>query len=279
MVQEQTDQNIPSPYVITLCQQKGGVGKTTTAVCLGTGLAQTGKQVLLLDLAPSGNLTSAFGINLSRVKRSTTDLFHNTYPPKSLIKPTSVRGLNIIPANASLFPIPRELYQEPDYEFVLKKILVNGDFPDYDIIILDCPPGMDSLIINAIACSDLAILPLVCEYFALQTLENMFQLIKLSHKRANPEMTYRLLITKMDRRATLHKRVYAQIEEHYKAALLNTIIGVDIKLPESQLAGIPILVYDPKSRATKQYRALTNEILGIINNSQRESEPDQKDKS
>lgn len=256
-----------SPYVIALCQQKGGVGKTTTAVCLGTGLAQTGQRVLMLDLAPSGNLTSAFGVNLGRVKRSTTDLFHGTYPPTSLIRPTSIRQVNIIPSHASLFPIQRELYQKKDYEFILRKILVNGDFPDYDIVILDCPPGMDVLSINAIACADLAILPVVCEYFPLQTLENMFRLINLSRQRVNPHLAHRLLINKVDRRANLHGRIHAQIEEHYRADLLKTAIGVDIKLPESQLAGIPIQVYDPKSRATEQYRALTQEILGLIQQS------------
>ena len=264
MVQQDTSQSSFAPYVIALCQQKGGAGKTTTAVCLGTGLAQKGKQVLLLDLAPAGNLTTAFGINLNRVQRSTADLIHGTYPPKSLIRPTLVSGLNLIPANTTLFPIPQELYQKKDYELTLRKILRNGDFPDYDVLILDCPPGMDSLAINAMACADLALIPLVCEYFALQTLENMFRLIKLSRQRVNPGLAYRLLITKMDQRASLHERIYAQIEENYKEALLKTIIGVDIKLPESQLAGMPLLVYDTKSRATKQYRALTQEVLEII---------------
>lgn len=265
-----------APFVIAFCQQKGGVGKTTAACCLGAGLAQSGKRVLMLDLAPSGNLTSAFGINLNRVKRSTTDLFHATYPPTSLIKPTSIKGLNLIPAHPSLFPVPQELYRKKDYELILRKILVNGDFPDYDIIILDCPPGMDSLSINAIACAHLAILPIVCEYFSLQTLEHMLRLIKLSRQRANPDLVYRLLINKLDKRASLHERIYAQIEEHNKAALLETVIGIDIKLPESQLAGIPVLVYDPKSRATKQFQALAKEITSLIDQLI-DSEPKQKD--
>lgn len=276
MVPESDIQAVLAPFVIALCQQKGGVGKTTTAACLGAGLAQSGKRVLMMDLAPSGNLTSAFGINLNRVKRSTTDLFHNTYPPTSLIKPTSIKRLNLIPAHPSLFPVPQELYRKKDYELTLRKILINGDFPDYDVIILDCPPGMDSLSINAIACAHLAILPVVCEYFSLQTLENMFRLIKLSRQRANPDMAFRLLINKLDKRASLHERIYAQIEEHNKSALLETVIGIDIKLPESQLAGIPVMTYAPKSRATKQFKKLTKEINGIINQLI-DSEPKQKD--
>jgi chromosome partitioning protein len=122
----------------------------------------------------------------------------------------------------------------------------------------------------------MAILPVICEYFSLQTLENMFRLIKLSRQRANRDMTYRLLINKLDKRASLHERIYAQIEEHNKSALLKTVIGIDIKLPESQLAGIPVLTYAPKSRATKQFRALTKEISAIIGQSI-DSEPEQKD--
>ena len=264
MVQRQAISKTTPPFVIALCQEKGGVGKTTTAVCLGTGLAQKGKKVLMLDLAPNGNLTAAFGINLSRVQRSTADLFHGTFSPESLIKPTLIRNLNLIPSNASVLSLAKELYQIKDYELLLKNILLNSNFPEYDIILLDCSPGMTPLTLNAIACANLAIVPLVCEYFALQTLDDMIRLFQLARSRINPALVYRLLVTKLDQRATLHERIYAQVEEHYRQALLETIIGVDVKLPESQLAGMPILTYDPKSRASQQYLSLTNEILALI---------------
>jgi len=148
---------------------------------------------------------------------------------------------------------------------VLKRFLKEKDFAKYDFLILDCPPGLDSITVNAIASADLVIMPIVCEYLALQTLENMFRLIKLTRERVNPEILYRILVTRMDRRASLHERIYTQIQEHYQDALLETIIGVDIKFPESQLAGVPTFVYDPKSRGSKQYRALTQELLKIIN--------------
>ncbi len=271
MVNPTSDQSGSPPYVISICQQKGGVGKTTTAICLGTALAQRGSSCLLIDLAPSANLTTGFGINLNRVKKSTADLFHNTHPANELISPTPIKGLDLIPANAALFPIPRELYQTPDYELVLRTKIQDPAFLYYDIIILDCPPGMDSLTINGIACANLALLPMVCEFFALQALENMFRLIKVSRNRANPDLAFRLLVTQFDRRASLHERIYQQIEDHYEAALLKTIIGVDTKLPESQLAGMPILIYAPKSRGTKQYQALAKEILTVIKESQDDS--------
>ena len=274
MVQRQAISKANPPFAIALCQEKGGVGKTTTAVCLGAGLAQKGKKVLMLDLAPNGNLTASFGINLSRVQRSTADLFHGTFPPKSLIKPTLVRNLHLIPSNASILSLAKDLYKKKDYELLLRNILSDGDFPAYDFIILDCSPGMTPLTLNAIACANLVIVPLVCEYFALQTLDDMTRLFRLAQDHINPDLIYRLLITKLDHRATLHERILAQVEEHYRQALLETIIGVDVKLPESQLAGMPILTYDPKSRASQQYRALTNEILALIETINPEGNPE-----
>ena len=274
MVQRQSISKANSPFAIALCQEKGGVGKTTTAICLGTGLAQKGKNVLLLDLAPNGNLTASFGINLNRVQRSTADLFHGTFPPKSLIKPTLIRNLNLIPSNAAVLSLAKELYQKKDCELLLKEILSNGEFPAYDVIIMDCSPGMTPLTLNAIACANLALVPLVCEYFALQTLDDMIRLFQLAQSRINPALVYRLLVTKLDQRATLHERIFAQIEEHYRQTLLKTIIGVDVKLPESQLAGMPITIYDPKSRASKQYLNLTDEILALIESIDPEENPE-----
>ena len=253
-----------TPYIIALCQEKGGVGKTTAAACLGAGLAHSGKNVLLLDLSPSGNLTASFGINLNRVKRSTTDLFKGTYPPTSLIRPTMIKRLNLIPAQASLASLSSDLQKEKDREQILNKILSGDGIPDYDIIILDCPPGLTLFSVNALACANLAILPVICEYFSLQALESMHQMIKQIQEHFNSKLTYRLLISRLDQRATLHKRVYAQIEEHNKSLLLKTAIGSDIKLPESQLAGIPISHYAPHSRGAKQFNNLTQEILDII---------------
>lgn len=252
------------PYVLAICQQKGGVGKTTTCAALGAELGRLKKKTLMIDLAPSGNLSSAFGFELNELKHTTADLFHDSAPLADLIYPTSIQDLDLIPGNATLCPIPRELYWKENYETVLRDIFIQQDFSKYEYLILDCPPGMDSLTINAIACADLAILPIVCEYLALQTLENMFRLVRLTRKRVNPRMIYRLLVTKMDRRASLHERVYTQIAEQYQDSLLKTIIGVDSKFPESQLAGVPTFVYDRKSEGSRQYRALTQEILDLI---------------
>lgn len=263
MVQQSYSKASP-PFVIALCQEKGGVGKTTTAVCLAAGLALKGVSVLMLDLAANGNLSAAFGINPNRVRRSITDLFHGTFPPVNLIKPTSITNLDLIPSDASVMTLAKELCKKKDYERLLQKILSHNDFPTYDLIVLDCSPGVTTLTLNAISCANLILVPVVCEYFALQTLDEMIRLFQIAQTRTNLNLTYRLLVTKLDHRITLHKRVYAQIKEHYQPVLLETVIGVDVKLPESQLAGMPLLTYDPKSRASQQYKSLSEEVLALI---------------
>ena len=271
------NQKHPKPQVIAICQEKGGVGKTTTCAALGSELVSIGNKCLMIDLAPSGNLSTAFGFDLKALTHTTADLFHDTAPLTNLIHPTSFQDLDLIPANTALSPIPRELYQKKNYETTLHQIFTVKDFSNYDFLILDCPPGMDSVSVNAIASADLALLPMVCEYFALQTLENMFRLIRLTRERVNPGLMYRLLITRMDRRASLHEQVYARIKTHYQDALLETIIGVDIKLPESQLAGVPIHLYDGDSLGLKQYRALTREIVNLIKENQPSHKNDEVD--
>lgn len=260
----QAGENNHARFIVTLSGQKGGIGKTTTVACIGAELAKLGKKCLLLDLAPSGNLTSAFGFNIDDVNGSTADLFRGTAPLPGLVQETMIKGLDLLPANASLAPIPRELYQKAGYETILRDILNQDGFFDYDLLILDCPPGLDSITVNAIASADLALLPLTCEMFSLATLDSLFRLIRLSRERVNPHLSYRLLITKMDHQVALHESIYKQVREHYQNALLKTIIERDMVIPESQLAGIPLLKFSPNSLATKQYSALTKEILGLI---------------
>lgn len=249
------------PYVITLSQQKGGVGKTTTAAYLGAGLAERGEKCLMLDLASSGNLTSALGFIPDSIKLTASDLFQGAESPGDLVQSTATPGLSLIPANASLTATHRALYQKPDYELVLRTILSKPFFSEFDFLILDCPPGLDSININAIASADLVILPVICDVFSLQTLSNMFRLIKLARDRANPDLSYRILINKMNPDVPLQERVHAQIKSHYKTAILNTVINDDDSIPESQIKGSPLLRDKSESQAARQFRAFSNEIL------------------
>lgn len=257
------------PTVITLTQQKGGVGKTTTAAYLGVGLAERGKKCLLLDLASSGNLTSALGFIPESIKLTTSDLFQGDKAPGEVVKTTAINGLSLIPANASLSATHRALYQQPNYELVLRKILSQPFFSEFDFLILDCPPGLDSININAIASADLAILPVVCDFFSLQTLKNMFRLINVARERANPDLIYRILINKLNTKRPLQERIFAQIKSHYKTAIMTTFINDDVSILERQIKGSPLLTDEPESQAARQFRALSNEILSLDNLNQK----------
>lgn len=254
-----------SPIVIAISQQKGGTGKTTTALCIGAELAQQGCHCLLVDLSPSGNLTSALGFSLNQLTHTTSDLFQNGVPTEKLIKTTSITGLNIVPANRTLSAVPQKLYQQQGYDRVLYEVFSRTDFLNYDFIILDCPPGSNPLTENAMTAADLMIIPLDCEFFTLQSLENMFQLIEHAREHDNPQLSYRLLLTKIDYQDSHHKQTCEQIKRHYKAALLETTITLDHTIPQSQLAGIPLSIYCPESKSSQQYRTLTKEILLLLN--------------
>ena len=257
------------PIVITLAQQKGGVGKTTAAAYLGIGLAEEGKKCLMLDLASSGNLTSALGFIPETIKLTTSDLFQGVESPGELVQSTAINNLKLIPANASLSATHRSLYQQPDYELVLRSILSQPFFSEFDFLILDCPPGLDSININAIASADLAILPVVCDFFSVQTLNNMFRLINVARERANPNLAYRILINKLNTREPLQERIFAQIKSYYKTAILKTFIHDDGSIPESQIKGLPLLTDETESQAARQFRALSNEILSLDNINQK----------
>ena len=256
--------NKRSPYVISLCQQKGGVGKTTTAACLAAELASQGIKCLLIDLAPSANLTTAFGFIDKEFIKTSADLFKTSATYKNLVQPTVISNLSLIPASQKLAPIPRELYNKPHYEQILKDILFHGDFAEFEILIVDCPPGLDSLTFNAIACANLVIIPLSCEVFSLHTLGSMFDLIDFCRGKINPNLAYRMLINKAVPGSQLHKQLYKQIQMHYQEALFETCIEFDNQIPESQLFRIPLTIYHSQAKARKQFQELANELLEIL---------------
>jgi chromosome partitioning protein len=252
------------PFVIAISQQKGGVGKTTAALCIAAELALQGNLCLLVDLSSTGNLTSALGLQPNQLIHSSRDLFQNGISPEKLIKSTAINGLNIIPANQTLSQVVNLLYQQADHDQALRKTFASAAFKKYDFIVLDCPPGISPLIENAMAAADLVIVPLECEFFTLDVLENMFQMITLSRAKENPRLAYRLLITKMDSQNSHHKENCDQIIQHYKNALLETTITMDLSIPQSQLEGIPLQVYQPESQASQQFQLLTKEILSLF---------------
>lgn len=248
-------------YIIAICQQKGGVGKTTTAANLGACFAAKAVKTLLIDLSPSANLTSSLGFDPNKSSRSIASVLEEKNKIHEVIQSTPSPNLFLIPASPEMIPLTRTLYMRFQYEHQLENAFKQDPLDDIDLIIIDCPPALDAWTINAMAVANLVIMPVVCEYLALQSLGEMFKLIKISRQRANPDLAYRMLITMFDRRGELHERIFSQMQEHYAAALFKRHIGVDNKIRESQLAGIPVIQFAPKTHATRDYRSLTLELL------------------
>jgi chromosome partitioning protein len=251
-------------YVIAVCQQKGGVAKTTTVSALGAALAEKGRRVLLIDLDPSGNLTSGLGFNLVQQRKSAADILLGNETVERVAQPLTYAGLTLIPSNGEMATVAHFLNVRPNYEALLRQHLANNAANAFDYILLDCPPTLGSVATAALVAADLAILPVQCEYFAIQALSSMFKFIHAIRARHNPRLHYRLLVTMFDMRGNLHAQVLEKLQANYPGALLQTKIGFDSKLRASQVAGVPINLYDSNTRAAQQYRELADEIIAYV---------------
>lgn len=252
------------PYVIALWHQKGGVAKTTTALSLGASLAERGQATLLIDLDPQGNLTSGVGVDPAQVRGSAADVLLGNETLTAVSRETAWPGLDLVPSNPDMVTLPRWLHLREKYEPLLRAGLAWPEVARYRFVVLDCPPLVGPLTITALTATDLALLPTQCEYFSVQALHNSLELIRLVRGRTNPGLAYRILVTMFDGRGHLHARVLAQLQQHFAPALLQTAIGVDAKVRESQLAGRPLTVHAHSSRAAQQYRQLAEELLTYV---------------
>jgi chromosome partitioning protein len=249
-----------TPYRIAICHQKGGVAKTTTAISLGACLAERGAQVLLVDLDPAANLTSGLGLAPAQQPRSAADLLLGNDVLENVVQKTDFTGLDLVPANADMVLASRFLYLRPQHEYLLKKCFSQDGLEKYDFVILDCPPSLGPLAITALTAADLALIPTQCEYYSVQALDGLLGAIRATRAKTNPRLIYRLLVTMYDRRGSLHTRVLSVIQERLPEALLETMIGFDSKLRESQMFGVPVTVLAPNTRGALQYRSLASEI-------------------
>jgi chromosome partitioning protein len=247
-------------YRIAVCHQKGGVAKTTTVSSLGASFAERGWRTLLIDLDPAGNLTTGLGFSPARAQKSAADVLLGTDTLKSVIQPTMVAGLDLVPSNADMLTVSRFLYLRPQYEKLLRNCFEQDSPGDYQFVVMDCPPTLGPLAVTALSAADLALIPTQCEYYSLQALEGVFGVIKNARAKANPQLIYRILVTMYDRRGLLHTRVLGHIQERLSGALLETMIGFDSKLRESQMFGVPVTIHASGTRAAYQYRALAAEI-------------------
>jgi chromosome partitioning protein len=249
-------------HIIAIANEKGGVAKTTTAVSLGAALVNLGQDVLLVDLDPQANLSLALGFPPHKVRRSIADVMLNAAPPLSVSKETSIPGLDVLPSNAEIGMAERFLTVRQNYKFILKNALKPIQL--YDTVILDCPPSMGVITLNALVTADFLIIPTQAEYLSAYALRHVMAIIRNVRKEANPSLMYRILITMMDIRIGSHKVLSAQLQNTFGNAVLETIIQIDSKLRESTIAGLPITHFLPRSRGAQQYQALAQELTQYV---------------
>jgi chromosome partitioning protein len=261
------------PYVISICHQKGGVGKTTTTLALGACLVERGIRTLVVDLDSQANLTSTLGLKPDQDQFSTAEMVMGAVVPARAVLESTVPGLDIIPSTASMRDINRRLYQIPDYEFLLRRSLRESALKDYAAVLLDCPPSVGPLTIDALTASDMVIVPTQCEYYSIQALTDMFDLIHVVREHTNPSLTYRLLVTMFDGRGKFHANMMEQLREYFQTGLFKTTIGFDTKLREAQAAGLPITIHAPLSRGASQYRQLAEEVFPYVSDTPQISTP------
>ncbi|MEM0503578.1 chromosome partitioning protein [Candidatus Fervidibacteria bacterium JGI MDM2 JNZ-1-D12] len=247
--------------VIAVANQKGGVGKTTTTLNLGAALSELGKNVLLVDADPQGNLGVSLGIKVDDLEKTLYDVLLNpeVTPIDSVIIKTPF-GFDLVPSNIDLSGAEIELMDEVGREYILKEALkpVMGI---YDYIIIDCPPSLGLLVINALTAADLVIIPVQTEFLAMRGIKHLQKTILKVQRRTNPKLKVRLLSTMFDAR-TIHARdVLEEIREIFKGQVYKTVIKRTIKFADSSVAGMPILFYESKSEGAKAYRALAEEVI------------------
>jgi chromosome partitioning protein len=248
---------------IAFCNQKGGVGKTTTAINLAAYLAATGKRMLLLDADPQGNATSGIGIgNQQRPKATVYDVILGHVPTREAIIPTGVQNLNLLASGIQLTGAEVELVGTIGREYKLQKAIKEIK-NDYDFIFVDCPPSLGLLTINALTAADSVIIPIQCEYYALEGLSQLVNTITLVRDNLNPQLAIEgAVMTMADFRTRLAREVIDEVKKFFKDKVYQTVIPRSVKLSEAPGFGKPILLYDRHSVGAKTYESLSREFLG-----------------
>jgi chromosome partitioning protein len=247
--------------IISVANQNGGVGKTTTTVNLGACLAYDGKKVLLIDSDAQGNATSGLGVRKPDVKQDIYDVLVNEVPIKDTIIETSRENLSIVPATLQLAGAEIELTSMMARESRLKSALAEVS-DDYDFILVDCPPSLGHLTINAFTASDAILIPVQCEYYALEGLSQLLNTVRLVQKHFNPGLEIEgVLLTMYDARTNLGAEVVEEVRRYFQEKVYDTIIPRNVRLSEAPSHGKPIIDYDPRSKGAEVYQALAKEVL------------------
>ncbi|WAA12289.1 ParA family protein [Fervidibacillus halotolerans] len=247
--------------VIAVANQKGGVGKTTTSVNLSASLAHIGKKVLLVDIDPQGNATSGVGVEKADVPHSIYDVLIDDIDPKKVIVPTAIQNLYIIPSTIQLAGAEIELVPTISREVRLKRA-IDQIKEEFDYIIIDCPPSLGLLTINALSASNTVLIPVQCEYYALEGLSQLLNTVRLVQKHLNHELMIEgVLMTMFDARTNLGIQVIEEVKKYFQDKVFKTIIPRSVRLSEAPSHGQPIITYDPKSRGAEVYIDLAKEVI------------------
>lgn len=249
--------------VITICNQKGGTGKTTSAINIAVFLAVAGKKVMLVDLDPQANATSGSGINKHSITKSTYHVLLEELDVQDVLVPSAIPNLFIAPSNLDLTGAEVELVGTLGREYRLKKALEKAK-NEFDFIIIDSPPSLGLLTINGLCAADSVLIPVQCEYYALEGLTQLHNTVKLVRDNINPNLAIEgVLLTMADFRTNLTKEVIQEVRKHFKDKVYNTVIPRNIRLTEAPSFGKPIFLYDKDSLGSQKYRELCQEILGL----------------
>ena len=245
---------------VAIANQKGGVGKSTTAINLGAALALQGERVLIVDLDPQGNATSGLGVDRGSISESVYDILVSDVPMEDVIEPTSVRNLHVVPATIDLAGAEIELVSTFSREQRLRNALKNLD-ADYDFVIIDCPPSLGLLTINAMTAADEVLVPIQCEYYALEGVGQLLKNVELVTSNLNPSLRVEgVVMTMFDGRTNLASDVVDQVRAHFGATAYDTIIPRTVRLSEAPSFGEPIEAFDEMSRGAIAYRELGREF-------------------